>query len=68
MNHGVISILPLYETSDYTNINKKITETRLQVLNFEVDGPDVRKNKHSSILFIKIIISLFLVKLYLFLL
>ena len=58
--------LVLSQYYHYMKHQQDITETRLQVLNFEDDGPDVRKNKHSSILFIKIIISLFLVKPYLF--
>ncbi len=47
MNHGVISIIPIYENIRLHKYQQEIIETCLQVLNFEVDGPDVRKNKHS---------------------
>ncbi len=67
-NHGVISILPLYENIRLYKHKQEIIETCLQVLNFKVVGPNVRKNKHSPILFIKIIILCFLVKLFFFLL
>ncbi len=59
--HGVISILPLYENNRLHKYQQEIMETCLQVLNFEVDWPDVRKSKHSPNLFIKTIISYFLV-------
>ncbi len=47
INHGVISILTLYENIRLQNNQQEIIELCLQVLVFEVVGPDVRKNKHS---------------------
>ncbi len=38
MNHGVISMLPFYENIRLHKHQLEITETCLQVLNFEVDG------------------------------
>ena len=38
MNHGIISMLPFYENIRLHKHQQEITETCLQVLNFEVDG------------------------------
>ncbi len=44
INYVVISILPLYEKIRLHYHQQETIETCLQVLNFEVFEPDIRKN------------------------